>query len=300
MIMHENTATEAQLYTPPGWARGIVLLVLFAVGTVVMITAVLVPLIIAGYQPVDSAPYLYPMTGDPLTDAKTLKDAVIFGTTTIAITGFLLLPLFILLHKKLVKQSLRPLVGSKPDFWCDFALAFGFTSIFWAGALFYVVSHTNQNPALWISAAPIAALILFIALPFQVYAEELIFRGYLQNWLTTRIGSHVMAMLFQALLFSLLHPGDLATVFLLAIVTTTLTRATQNLGAATAIHLTNNVTIFLLSFNPAKDGTILPDFEFVTPLPLNFPIGTAILILCALFLPRLLARRSKDSAPQEA
>ena len=78
--------------------------------------------------------------------------------------------------------------------------------------------------------------------------------------------------------------------FLLGFAATELTRQTRSLGAATALHLANNLAIYLIAFNPATDGKLLDGHVAVSPLPFGFMPGVAIVIACLLVLPYILVR----------
>ena len=99
-------------YTPPGWRRGILLMVLLAVSTVVCLIAVLLPIVLADVPMVETAPYRYPVTGDPDIDGATLRAAVLFGALISGISAVIVLPIFVLLHRWLIRQPLRELHDS--------------------------------------------------------------------------------------------------------------------------------------------------------------------------------------------
>ena len=169
-------------------------------------------------------------------------------------------------------------------------MTFLFCACLWLPILAHTFLTTDIDPRRWIMAAPLAAFVLFTLLPLQVYAEELIFRGYLQRWLETRLNGSLRAAFLQSALFALLHPGLLVPAFLLGFAATELTRQTRSLGAATALHLANNLAIYLIAFNPATDGKLLDGHVAVSPLPFGFMPGVAIVIACLLVLPYILVR----------
>ncbi|MBC7738911.1 MAG: CPBP family intramembrane metalloprotease [Candidatus Saccharibacteria bacterium] len=101
----------------------------------------------------------------------------------------------------------------------------------------------------WLPAALLGLLI-------QTATEELIFRGYLQQQLAARYAARWVWLGVPALLFGLAHyaPGNSPVVTGLTMLWATcfglvaadLTARTGNLGAALALHFTNNVSAILL------------------------------------------------------
>jgi len=90
----------------------------------------------------------------------------------------------------------------------------------------------------------------------QVFAEELVFRGYLQPALAARFRSPVIWLILPALLFGALHwqPGTfgsnaplvVAAATLMGIVTGHVTARTGNISAALGLHFMNNCVGMLL------------------------------------------------------
>lgn len=84
----------------------------------------------------------------------------------------------------------------------------------------------------------------------QVSAEELLFRGYLQQQLAARFRHRAVWMGLPSLLFALLHINPEAggaalliilTTFVFALIAADLTERTGSLGPAIALHFVNNV-----------------------------------------------------------
>ena len=131
----------------------------------------------------------------------------------------------------------------------------------------------NLAPARW-------ALLLPLALPFlflQIAAEELFFRGYLQQQLAVRFASRWVWMVLPSAVFALLHynpeagpnlPLVLLATFTFALIAADLTERTGNLGAAMGLHLGNN---FFGVFLVAQAETITGLALYVAP----GDIGTA-------------------------
>ena len=98
-----------------------------------------------------------------------------------------------------------------------------------------------------IVALSILAVILLV--PFQAAAEEYAFRGILLQTLGSWIRNPILPILIPTLLFTLSHIYNLwglAEVLVLGLTAGWLTVRTGGLEAAIAIHVVNNVLVFLL------------------------------------------------------
>ena len=153
-----------------------------------------------------------------------------------------------------------------------------------SGALVSLVFLDNPTPNLdlqtWLGYLPLALPLLFI----QIFAEELLFRGYLMQALAARFKSALIWMLLPSLLFAIGHYDGsidpmltwliIAATFVFGLVAADLTRITGNLGAATGFHLANNFfALFLVSVAGNMSGLSLyhapftmDDVEILAPL----------------------------------
>ncbi|MEM6824270.1 MAG: type II CAAX endopeptidase family protein [Pseudomonadota bacterium] len=123
-------------------------------------------------------------------------------------------------------------------------------------------------PATWLGFLPLALLLVLI----QTGAEELVFRGYLQQQLAARFASPLIWAVFPSLLFGLAHyaPAEMgANAWLVVGVTATfgllaadLTAKTGSLGAAWGFHFANNCLALLVL---ATEGTLTGLALYVTP-----------------------------------
>jgi len=140
----------------------------------------------------------------------------------------------------------------------------------------------NLQPGIWLRLLPVALTGLLV----QTLAEELIFRGYLQQQLAARFKSPIIWMLVPSLLFASLHfdpsmSGEntwliVATTGMFGLVASDLTRVTGSLGAAWGFHFANNfLTILLISV----DGTITGVALYVTPYSSHDTTVLPVLIL---------------------
>lgn len=121
----------------------------------------------------------------------------------------------------------------------------------------------NTPLALFLSFLPLA----LVGIAIQTGAEEVVFRGYLQQQLAARFRHPVVWMGVPAVLFGLLH-GDpaggadklwlMVPPTLFGLVAADLTRVTGSIGAAWGLHFLNNCSaILLLSLDGNLSGLSL-------------------------------------------
>ncbi len=139
----------------------------------------------------------------------------------------------------------------------------------------------NLAWSVWLRWLPFAIILLVI----QVTAEELVFRGYLQQQLAARFRLRVIWMGLPSLLFAALHWNPMAgqavwlillATFIFALIAADLTERTGSLGAAIGLHLVNNtygLTIIAMS------GTITGLAKWTTPFDIT-DTRTVVISLC--------------------
>jgi len=124
-------------------------------------------------------------------------------------------------------------------------------AIYGAVSLLFQPVVPNLAVKVWLQYLPYALPVLLI----QTSAEELLFRGYLQQQLAVRFRSRAVWMLIPAALFSVGHydaeMGDTAwlvvgVTFVFALIAADLVERTGSLGAAIGLHFANNVFALLL------------------------------------------------------
>ncbi len=170
------------------------------------------------------------------------------------------------------KRSAASLFGRGSWVIHDFAYAvlicaplLGLNLLIWS--LFYD-AVPNLNLSLWWMALPLSLIGLFI----QTGAEELLFRGYLQQQLAARFRSPLIWCLFPSLLFGLVHydetlPGQtiwlvIAATGLFGLAAADLTARTGSIGAAWGFHFANNIAALTLV---SLQGSLNAISLFVTP-----------------------------------
>jgi hypothetical protein len=123
--------------------------------------------------------------------------------------------------------------------------------------------------ARWLILLPLALPLLFL----QIAAEELLFRGYLQQQLAARFAWRVVWFWGPAVIFALLHaspqaganlPLVLIAALTFGLIAADLSERTGSLGAAMGLHFANN---FFGIFVLATQGTITGMALHVTTTP---------------------------------
>jgi hypothetical protein len=196
------------------------------------------------------------------------------------------------------------LFGPAGDWWR------GFLTVIAVAAPIYVVlvglqfwleaPAPNLAPGRWLAFLPLAVVLVFV----QTGAEELLFRGYLQQQLAVRFRARWVWMGLPAALFAVLHwnpeaganlPLVLLAALAFGLIAADLTARTGSLGAAMGLHFANNAVALLVV---SVEGTITGLALYVSEAeldrlgPVTLGMGLSILILAAIWriAARLLAR----------
>ncbi len=109
-----------------------------------------------------------------------------------------------------------------------------------------------RSPVLWGALLPLSLLALLI----QTSAEEVFYRGYIQQQIAARFSRPIIWLVVPNILFALSHFDNGTTdqqsmqyvvwAFFFGLAASDLTGRTGNIGAAVAFHLANNAYAFLL------------------------------------------------------
>ncbi|MEM8629871.1 MAG: CPBP family intramembrane glutamic endopeptidase [Pseudomonadota bacterium] len=178
------------------------------------------------------------------------------------------------------------------------------SGIYIVGLIVVFVTDTpvpNVSSATWLLVLPLTLIGLLV----QTGAEEMVFRGYLQQQLGARFRSPFFWMVLPSVLFGLIHfdPGSaqasaasaaayiLVATTVFGLIAADLTARTGSIGAAWGFHFTNN--FFALSI-VAMDGTITGLSLYLTPYTLGeAPLSPTTLITDAavVILAWLICRR---------
>ncbi len=145
----------------------------------------------------------------------------------------------------------------------------------------------GMNLSTWLLLLPLSLAVILV----QTGAEELAFRGYLQQQFAARFRSPIIWMLVPSLCFGMAHyspnlTGGNLSLFIFATIcfglaATDLTARTGSIGAAWGFHFANNITALLIV--GTKD--MVPGLAlFVTPFSAGDPEGRTALLLVLLTL----------------
>lgn len=149
-------------------------------------------------------------------------------------------------------RGLPSLLGPREQFVANFvkgtAVIVVLTGVYFAIDFISGGIDLNQHLSLevWLSYLPWAIPLLFI----QITAEELVFRGYLQQQIAARFKGFFWWMILPSLVFSIGHFNPqidpklaimiVFATFFFGVIAADLTRITGNLGAAMGLHFANN------------------------------------------------------------
>lgn len=249
--------------------RTIAGLFLWAVITVVIVMLLVVPAVIH-YGP---------------TEARRLTDMAMTSGTPVGMIALLFsfLPLLLglgLTVLVLMRRNPLTLLGPLGPFARNFAKVGLPLMALWLLFLPLTISGSDVSPHLtWAELSPWLAAAL-TGLLIQTATEEVVFRGYLQQQLAARFASRWVWLGVPSVLFGLAHYSgqpalqfDLLTMLwagCFGLAAADLTARSGNLGAALALHFTNNISAILLvgfdgplgglslyTVTPASDGATL-------------------------------------------
>lgn len=163
------------------------------------------------------------------------------------------------------------LLGPWSEWWRGFVAAAGVVLVLFGLVLAASAAIAPPLPGLeltrWLAWLPLALPLLFL----QISAEELVFRGYLQQQLAARFSARWIWFTLPAGVFGLLHwdpeagrnlPLLLLAAFAFGLVAADLTERTGSLGAAMGFHFANN---FLALLVVGIKGTITGLALYVSP-----------------------------------
>lgn len=174
----------------------------------------------------------------------------------------------VLLHRRSIGSLFGPLPRTVRHFFVAMvvcAVAYGLS--------FFIPNDLRIEPgmerAMWLSFLPLA----LVGVLMQTGAEELLFRGYLQQQLAARFASPLIWIVLPSVTFAFLHyqpdvMGDnalyvVAAAGLFGLLAADLTAKTGSIGAAWGFHFANNVVAILIV---ALDGPLSGLALYTAPL----------------------------------
>lgn len=232
---------DAALY-PQFWRLllGIALALLLWMGTSALIVAAAVGVVAASEGPFGILPFVNSLSA-PDTPGKVL---LLLGTFSGLFIGALTAAAA--LHFRGPGSLLGPWPDWRRGFFTALAVVVPVYGALTAIGIVAGEAEANLAPGRWLALLPLALAFLML----QISAEELFFRGYLQQQLAARFASRAVWMWLPSVLFALLHwnpeagpnlPLILLATLTFALVAADLTERTGSLGAAMGLHFGNNI-----------------------------------------------------------
>ena len=159
-------------------------------------------------------------------------------------------------------------------------LGFGFLifGLYYVGFATLDGSLTTQNSVHPLNSGMfwLYVVLILLIVPFQCYAEELLFRGYLMQTVGRWLKNPVWAIIIPAPIFMVLHGyglWGLLSVLTMALIAGFLCWYTGGLEAGIGLHIANNVSIFIFGLLGLEDpfGAVREDqpLDFVQALILQ-------------------------------
>ena len=203
---------------------------------------------------------------DYLTDLQRIY-ANVFKTPLVFITFFIsIIPVIPAIFIARLITNFKPLglihsiAGRMRWSYLGVFLGFGFLifGLYYVGFATLDGSLTTQNSVHPLNSGMFWLYIVLILLivPFQCYAEELLFRGYLMQTVGRWLKNPVWAIIIPAPIFMVLHGyglWGLLSVLTMALIAGFLCWYTGGLEAGIGLHIANNVSIFIFGLLGLED-----------------------------------------------
>ena len=203
---------------------------------------------------------------DYLTDLQRVY-ANVFKTPLVFITFFIsIIPVIPAIFIARLITNFKPLglihsiAGRMRWSYLGVFLGFGFLifGLYYVGFATLDGSLTTQNSVHPLNSGMFWLYIVLILLivPFQCYAEELLFRGYLMQTVGRWLKNPVWAIIIPAPIFMVLHGyglWGLLSVLTMALIAGFLCWYTGGLEAGIGLHIANNVSIFIFGLLGLED-----------------------------------------------
>jgi len=185
--------------------------------------------------------------------------ALLFSFATISAAVFIVVRV---LHKRSATSVFGPLRLAVPQFMRVMVLLLIVSLALWVLPPYGIGGPLVPNLAigLWALLLPLSLLAVFV----QISAEEIFFRGYLQQQLAARFSSPLVWMVLPSVLFAIGHyqPSEaggnavMITVWagVFGLLMADLTARAGTIGPALAVHFVNNVTALLITSLPDTLG----------------------------------------------
>lgn len=206
------------------------------------------------------------------------------------------------IHKRGAATLFGPAARTLRDFTIALAIAGGVLGFAILVAVWLNAPLAGLPFGTWIAVFPLA----IVAIAIQTGAEEILFRGYLQQQLAARFASPVIWAVLPALIFGFLHfdPASaggnvwlvVGSASLFGLMAADLTARTGSIGAAWGFHFANNM--FALTII-ATQGTLTGLALYLTPYDISdteairalIPLDLGMMVLVWFLIRRTLGTR---------
>ncbi|MGR3501815.1 CPBP family intramembrane glutamic endopeptidase [Pseudaestuariivita sp.] len=171
----------------------------------------------------------------------------------------------VLLHNRSISSLFGPPSAALAGFLRVTLITFAAAFLIWIlpPSEYRVTPVPALDRSVWVMLLPVSLMAILV----QVLAEEIVFRGYLQQQLAARFDHWLVWMCVPAALFAALHYSEdfgpntwlvVAWAFAFGCAAADLTARSGTLGAAIALHFVNNViTILIVAPNGRFDALAL-------------------------------------------
>lgn len=187
------------------------------------------------------------------------------------------------------KRPVASLFGPRDLLLRDFGVAFGVFMLVSLPGIVWVLASDTLTPGVPLATWALFVMPVLLGLLLQTGAEEIVFRGYLQQQLAARFAARWVSFVVPSILFGLLHyaPAEMGQGAWLLVGLTgffgllmaDLTARSGTLGLAWGMHFGNNIlAILIFTTGEALDGVAL----FRLPYSLTDPSSVAGLLLADL------------------
>jgi len=187
------------------------------------------------------------------------------------------------------KRPVASLFGPRDLLLRDFGVAFGVFMLVSLPGIVWVLASGTLTPGVPLATWALFVMPVLLGLLLQTGAEEIVFRGYLQQQLAARFAARWVSFVVPSILFGLLHyaPAEMGQGAWLLVGLTgffgllmaDLTARSGTLGLAWGMHFGNNIlAILIFTTGEALDGVAL----FRLPYSLTDPSSVAGLLVADL------------------
>ena len=172
-----------------------------------------------------------------------------------------------------------------------------------AGVVGELVDPTGGTVAGWSSFLGVAVVTLVLT-PFQVAAEEYLFRGWIVQTFGAVVRSPWPGVAVSAVLFALIHDGTTASAWgfadlvVFAVALSVVTLRTGGLEAALALHLVHNSVCWIVSAAYGATGSIADYTEVGAGMFVVSALGTVVYVAAVLMLARRRGVETTCAAPR--